>query len=134
LDDRWSLSRILTQQALVAAIAGDSLAARAAAEEGRNLADSIGDRYNSRQCRIWLAAAQVMQGNVAEAITQYGEVAVDAEAAHDETCRVLSLDRGLSGGLRDPRGRGRAWREVRDIGIRGLGIGGPGRRGSGSGA
>jgi hypothetical protein len=91
LDDRWSLSQILTQQAIAAAIAGDPLAARAAAEEGRDLADAIGDRYNSRQCRIWLAGAQMMQGNVAEAITQYGEVAADAKTAHDETCRVLSL-------------------------------------------
>ena len=32
-------------------MAGDPIAARAAAEEGRDLADAIGDRFDSRRCR-----------------------------------------------------------------------------------
>ena len=43
-DDRWWLSQILAAQAIIATIAGDLLALRAAAEEGRDLADAIGDR------------------------------------------------------------------------------------------
>jgi DNA-binding CsgD family transcriptional regulator len=90
LGDRWRLCQILTWQAMGAAIAGDPLAVRAVAEEGRDLADAIGDGFNSRQCRMWLATAQVFQGNLAETITEFGELAAEAEAAHDELWRVTS--------------------------------------------
>ena len=44
----------------MAFMAGDPIAARAAAEEGRDLADAIGDRLDSRQCRWGLGLAQWM--------------------------------------------------------------------------
>ena len=91
LDDRWSLSQILGWQTLGAAIAGDLLAVRAAGQEGRDLADAIGDGFNSRQCRIWLGLAQTIGGDLVGAVTQFGEVAAEAEAAHDEIWRVTSL-------------------------------------------
>ena len=84
LGDRWRLSQILAWQAHAAILAGDPIAARAAAEEGRDLADAIGDRFNSRQCRLCLGVAQMMQGDLAGAAAQFGEVAAEAEAAHDE--------------------------------------------------
>jgi hypothetical protein len=46
--DRWRLSQILALQAQGAYTAGDPLGLRTAAEEGRDLADAIGDRFNSR--------------------------------------------------------------------------------------
>ena len=70
LGDRWRLSQILGWQALGGAIAGDPIAARAAAEEGRDLADAIGDRFTSRFCRWCLGLAQMMQGDLAGAIAQ----------------------------------------------------------------
>ena len=91
IGDRWRLSQILALQAQGAAIAGDPLAARAAAEEGRDLADAIGDGSNSRQCRFWLGSAQGASGDLAGAVTQLGEVAAESEAAHDEIWRVSSL-------------------------------------------
>ena len=91
IGDRWRLSQILALQAQGATIAGDPLAARAAAEEGRDLADAIGDRSNSRQCRFWLGLAQGASGDLAGAVTQLGEVAAEAAAAHDEIWRVSSL-------------------------------------------
>ena len=55
LDDRWRLSQILTAQTVAAAfIAGDPIATREPAEEGRDLADAIGNRFDSRRCRYWL--------------------------------------------------------------------------------
>ena len=55
LDDRWRLSQILAAQAVAAAfIAGDPIATRGPAEEGRDLADAIGDRFDSRRCRYCL--------------------------------------------------------------------------------
>jgi predicted ATPase/class 3 adenylate cyclase/DNA-binding NarL/FixJ family response regulator len=91
VDDRWRLSQILASQAQGAFIAGDPLAVRAAAEEGRDLAEAIGDRFHSRQCRWCLGSAQMLQGDTAGAVTQLGEVAAEAEAAHDEIQRAMSV-------------------------------------------
>ena len=44
----WRLSQILAWQAYGAIVAGDPITARAAGEEGRDLADTIGDRFVSR--------------------------------------------------------------------------------------
>jgi len=71
--------------------AGDPLGVRAAAEEGRDLADAIGDRFNSRVCRFSLGSAQTFSGDLAGAVTQFGEVAAEAHAAHDEIWSVISL-------------------------------------------
>jgi predicted ATPase len=91
IGDRWRLSQILALQAQGAAIAGDMLAARAAAEEGRDLADAIGDRSNLRQCRFWLGLTQGASGDLAGAAQLLGEVAAECEAAHDEMWRVSTL-------------------------------------------
>jgi DNA-binding CsgD family transcriptional regulator len=91
VDDQWRLSQILALQAMAASIAGDPIAVRAAGEEGRDLADAIGDGFNSRICRFYLGGAQLYQGDLAGAAAQFGEVAAEAEAAHDEIRRVSSL-------------------------------------------
>jgi predicted ATPase/class 3 adenylate cyclase len=90
-DDRWRLSQILALQAMSARTGGDPVGVRASAEEGRDLADAIGARFNSRQCRFCLGWAQMMQGDLAGAVTRLGAVAAEAEADHDEIWRVLSL-------------------------------------------
>ena len=91
LGDRWRLSQILVAQAVAALAARDPVAARAAAEEGRDLADAIGDRFDARRCRWYLGAAQVYQGDLAGAVAQFTAVADEADAAHDEIWRVDSL-------------------------------------------
>jgi len=83
LDDRWRLSQILTWQASAAVAAGNPIAAAVAAEEGRDLADGIGDGANSRHCRMCLGLAQLWQGDLARAAAQLAAVAAEAEAAHD---------------------------------------------------
>jgi len=64
---------------------------RAAAEEGRDLADAIGDRFTSRRCRFGLGIAQASNGDLAGAVAQFAAVADEAEAAHDEIFRADSL-------------------------------------------
>jgi predicted ATPase/class 3 adenylate cyclase/DNA-binding CsgD family transcriptional regulator len=91
VDDRWRLSQILALQAQDAHIAGDLAATQAIGEEGRALADAIGDRFNSRLCRFVLGLARLRIGDSAEAVTQLGELATEAEAAHDEISRVSGL-------------------------------------------
>ena len=91
LDDQWRLSQILAWQAIGAHTAGDLIGMRAAAEEGRDLADAIGDGFNSRVCRFYLGGAQLQRGDLAGAAAQFGEVAAEAEVAHDEIRRLSSL-------------------------------------------
>ena len=42
-------------------------------------------------CRFCLGSAQICSGDLAGAVAQFGEVAAEAEAAHDEILRVISL-------------------------------------------
>lgn len=77
-DDQWGLSRILSWQSNAAVVAGDAVAAHRIGSEGRDLADAIGDRFNSRLCRLSLGYAQLWQGDLTGAIRQFGELA-DAE-------------------------------------------------------
>jgi DNA-binding CsgD family transcriptional regulator len=64
---------------------------RAAAEEGRDLAEAIGDRSVSRQCRYFLGLARLFHGDVAGAAAGIGEVVAEAKAAHDAIIEVISL-------------------------------------------
>ena len=60
---RWTIgggsARSSPGRPRAALVAGDPIAARAAAEEGRDLADAIGDRFDSRQCRLCLGNGTV---------------------------------------------------------------------------
>jgi predicted ATPase/DNA-binding CsgD family transcriptional regulator len=91
IEDPWRLSQILGQQAQVAFVAGEPIAARAAAEEGRDLADAIGDRFGSRQCRWRIGGALAMQGELSESIAELRAMVAEAEADHDVMSRVTGL-------------------------------------------
>jgi predicted ATPase/class 3 adenylate cyclase/DNA-binding CsgD family transcriptional regulator len=93
IDDNWQLSQTLHLQAYALAVAGEPIAARAAAEEGRDLADAIGDRFVSRACRWDLGVAQLMTGDLVGAIAQLGEVIAEADATHDTIwgCAALCM-------------------------------------------
>ena len=83
LGDRWMLTQILAFQAAAGSVSGNLLAVRAAAQEGRDLADALGDRSNSRVCRLCLGYAQLFQGELAAAVAQFAELVAEARAAHD---------------------------------------------------
>jgi predicted ATPase/class 3 adenylate cyclase/DNA-binding CsgD family transcriptional regulator len=89
LGDRWRLSQILVTQAVT--VVGDPIALRAAAEEARDLADAIGDRFGSRRCGLRLGIALLLNGDLAGAAAQFAAVADEAEAAHDEMFRADGL-------------------------------------------
>ena len=140
LGDPWRLSQILAWQAYAAFATGDPVATRVAAEEGRDLADTIGDRLDSRQCRYWLAMAQLNQGDPTGAAEQFRVINDEAEAENDliytgirpcgpgfragvaRRCR-----RGSVRGRRVPRGRvgaGRVHCGPWPLGVGGRGPGG----------
>lgn len=92
LGDDQSLSQILGLQAFAAITGkGDAIAARAAGEEGRDVADAIGDGYHSRMCRWCVVLAQWWHGDLAGAIAQCRDLVAESEAAHDEIWRMSSL-------------------------------------------
>jgi hypothetical protein len=90
LDDRWSLSPILAWRTNTGIAVGDPIAARAAGEEGRDLADAIGDRPNSRMCQVCLAWVQLMEGDVDGAIAGFRGVIAECDADHDEFLKPIS--------------------------------------------
>ncbi len=89
--DQWRLNHILSQQAHAAFVAGDPVSVRAAAQEGRDIAESIGDRFGSRQCRWRLAGAHMFQGDHKTGITQLRQLLAEAEADHDLLLRANAL-------------------------------------------
>ena len=91
LDDKWRLSQILACQADAAIAGGDPISARVAAEEGRDLADAIGDGSDSRHCRVCLGVAQIWHGDLVGAVAQLRAVAAEATAAHDGIFEAISL-------------------------------------------
>ncbi len=94
MGDRWRLTQILYSQALTATVgAGDLDAAVAAATEGRDLADEVGDRGYSRGCQWCLSGAQWVFGDVAAATAQLRELMTEADAAHSLIWQVSARER-----------------------------------------
>jgi predicted ATPase/class 3 adenylate cyclase/DNA-binding CsgD family transcriptional regulator len=90
--DKWRLSHILWRQAYVAIHDGDPRTAITAGEEGRDLANEIGDRFMSRMSRYWgLATAQFTRGELATATALFHELMAEAEADHDFSVRAACL-------------------------------------------
>ena len=82
-NDPVAMAQNLAGQAYAAMIVGDPRAVRTAAEAGLDIADSIGDGFHSRTCRIWLAWSKMMCGDLAGANAQLYDVVADSDAAHD---------------------------------------------------
>jgi predicted ATPase/DNA-binding CsgD family transcriptional regulator len=89
--DQWRLCQVLGWQANLAMLAGDPIATRDAADEGSELADVIGDRFTSRQCRTWGGWAQTITGDLAGAATELRVVKDGAKADHDLIWWVVSV-------------------------------------------
>jgi predicted ATPase/class 3 adenylate cyclase/DNA-binding CsgD family transcriptional regulator len=90
--DKWRLSQILWCRAYTAIHDGDPRAAIAAGEEGRDLADEVGDRFVSRQCRYWgLGTAHLFRGDLAEAAAQFRAILSEAEADYDVLTQAACL-------------------------------------------
>ncbi|MCW2649342.1 MAG: afsR 1 [Mycobacterium sp.] len=91
-DDRWMLSQVLGWHAYASFVSGDPAAARAAGEEGRDLAESVGDGFVSRFCRSWgISPGLAMQGDLRGAVAVSRGLIADAEAAADGLNRFLGL-------------------------------------------
>jgi predicted ATPase/class 3 adenylate cyclase/DNA-binding CsgD family transcriptional regulator len=81
--DTHRLSQILGWQASMEFVAGDPVAVRTAAEEGRDLAEAVGDWFWARRCRWCLGLGRMIHGDLAGAAAQFRELAAAANAAND---------------------------------------------------
>ena len=88
----WSkLCDILSYLAVATSIAGLPVASQLAAEEGRDVADSVGDAFTSRHCRVWIGIAQAMRGEVVAGFPVVQAVAEEAQAADERMLRLFGL-------------------------------------------
>ena len=84
IGDSWWLGQTLALEAMYALLFGEPVVAgQAAAEEAFRIADRIGDRFVSRQCRYVRGWAQILRGELTEALTQLREVEEECTAARD---------------------------------------------------
>lgn len=90
-DDWWTLSQIQFWQAVGACIDGRPIALRAAAQEAQQLADGVGNRFVSRQCRNFFGMAKLWEGRPSEALALARAVTREADAADDVVTKVLGI-------------------------------------------
>jgi hypothetical protein len=83
--DRSMLCQALAWHGQNAFYGGDPRAGRIAAEEGREIADAMGDRFLSRGSRWAVAWARMVSGDLASAVAQFRAVAAEAAAYGDAT-------------------------------------------------
>ena len=81
--DRGWLCQLLAWQCAGAYVAGDPVTARVAGDEGRELADAIGDRFVSRSCRWAVAWARMITADLTGAAQDVQELAAEATGDAD---------------------------------------------------
>lgn len=89
--DGWRLAQMPAWRAYVANVAGDPIRARRAADEGRDIADAIGDPFISRVCRGWGSWAYLGAGELQAAASQLRDLYAEAEEANDRSRQFSSL-------------------------------------------
>ncbi|MDG5482819.1 helix-turn-helix transcriptional regulator [Mycolicibacterium gadium] len=82
------LCHIRGYQAFAANVAGEPLTSRLAAEEGGDIADTIGDRFMSRFCRLWQGWALVAEGHIDKGHDVLTSLLEETQAANE---RMLTL-------------------------------------------
>ncbi|HKV17860.1 MAG TPA: LuxR C-terminal-related transcriptional regulator [Mycobacterium sp.] len=90
--DRSQLCRLLSYMAVTTHVAGLPIASQLAAEEGRDVADAVGDAFMGRHCRVWLATALVWERGIADgADAVLRTVAEEARAAGERMLTEFGL-------------------------------------------
>ncbi len=78
-------------QTFAGTVAGNPVESQAAGEEGRDLADRLGDKFMSRYCRVFLSAALTEQGKLAEALDVSRSLVDEARTAEDRSMQAFGL-------------------------------------------
>ena len=85
------LYHVRAYQCFAYSAAGDPIASQAAGEEGRDVADALGDSFMSRYSRTFLSAALAMQGKLAEDLLVSHSLVEEARAAGDRPMETFGL-------------------------------------------
>lgn len=112
--DRRALCEIRLTQAMAGPFGGDP-GSRAAAEEGRHLADSLGDRFISWNIRCWLGLTLFTLGELDESARTY--LPLVSGSAADERFMVCLANIGLAH-VRTFQGRLEDARACNDVALR----------------
>jgi DNA-binding CsgD family transcriptional regulator len=92
LGDWLRLSHILGRQCYTAMmVAGDPRGALLFANEGRDIAQRIGDGLTSNMCGIYIGSALMMRGDLEAAIAQIRATTTEARTAHDLLSEMTGL-------------------------------------------
>jgi DNA-binding CsgD family transcriptional regulator len=92
LGDWLRLSHILGRQCYTAMmVAGDPQGALSFANEGRAIAQRIGDGLTSHQCGIYIGSALMMRGDLEAALAQIRATTTESRAAHDLLSEMTGL-------------------------------------------
>ncbi|OBJ49430.1 LuxR C-terminal-related transcriptional regulator, partial [Mycobacterium sp. 1423905.2] len=84
LNDLWWLGQVRAWESISGLIVGEPIAAlQSAADEGRRIADSIGDSFVSRQCRFVLGWVRIFYSDIHGAATGFGTLIEECGADHD---------------------------------------------------
>jgi predicted ATPase/class 3 adenylate cyclase/DNA-binding CsgD family transcriptional regulator len=89
--DLSALCHLRAYQSFIGTVAGDPIAAEAAGEEGRALADALGDSFMSRYSRTFLGTALAMQGKLAEGTLVPRLLVEEARTAGDGPMEAFGL-------------------------------------------
>ncbi|WP_073696738.1 LuxR family transcriptional regulator [Mycobacterium sp. ST-F2] len=84
----WWLGLTLAFQAMYEMLFGEPAIGETAAAEALRIATTVGDKFVSRQSRFTLGWAQVLRGNLTDALVQLGVVEEESIAARD---RMFSM-------------------------------------------
>jgi predicted ATPase/class 3 adenylate cyclase/DNA-binding CsgD family transcriptional regulator len=89
--DLAALSQLRSYQCFASAAVGDPVAAQAAGEEGRDLADALGDSFTSRYSRTFLGSALTQQGKLVQGVRVARSLVEEARATGDRPTEVFGL-------------------------------------------
>ena len=91
LGDWWRLSQILERQSYRALFVSGDLHGVLSANEGRELAQRIGDHVTAHQCGIYISGALLVLGDVPGTVAQARTVTIEARATHDLLSEMTGL-------------------------------------------
>jgi predicted ATPase/class 3 adenylate cyclase/DNA-binding CsgD family transcriptional regulator len=89
--DRLTLCDVCSYLAFASHAAGEPVASQTAAEEGREIADMLGDGFRSRHCRTWLGVSMGFQGNLAAGLSVVRSAVEEAQAAGENLLVLIGL-------------------------------------------
>ncbi len=89
--DLAALAQLRAYESFACAAAGDPIAAQASGEEGRDLADALGDSFTSSYSRTFIGVALAQQGKLAEGVSVPRSMVEEARASGDRPMEAFGL-------------------------------------------